>query len=295
MQLKPPTTFDKQLDKLAEHNIKVPSKDHCKAVLSYNNYYRLSGYALQYRIDPNNSDCVPGTSFDEILKIYQFDSKLRCCLREYIEIAEVYYRTQISYCFAHAKCSQPPHDQHYDVNNYYFKKGFKEIIDSFGRQRFYYKDSLIIKHHKSKYGNRLPLWAIVELLSFSDLSKLYSAMYYSEQNLIANAIGTGPIMLKNHLHCLSVLRNKCAHAARLYNTEFNPPAQFPSTFLKKNPNIANNTLFAYILVLIKRLPDNTSRMRCVRDIVELVDNRPEGVELKLMGFPDDWATVLRAL
>ena len=292
MQLKQPETFDRQVDKLTEHHIIVSDRAHTKAALSYNNYYRISGYALQYRIRPDKSDCVDGTRFDDILRIYQFDFDLRNCLRKYVEIAEIYYRTQIAYYFSLAKCSNPPHDQHYNEDNYYNKIGFNEIINSFSRQRNYYKDSLIVKHHKTKYDNKLPLWAIVELLSFSDLSKLYSAMYFSEQDLIAEAIGTGSEMLKNHLHCLSVLRNKCAHAARLYNTEFNPPAQFSKRFLRNNLDVLNNTLFAYLLILIKRLPDRISKMRCVKELSSIINNRPDGVDLKLMGFPDNWEELL---
>ena len=72
----------------------------------------------------------------------------------------------------------------------------------------------------------------VELMSFSNMSKLYSAMYYSEKDAIASMVGTGRDTLENHLHCLSVLRNKCSHAARMYNTDFNPPAKFSKTFLR---------------------------------------------------------------
>ena len=79
-------------------------------------------------------------------------------------------------------------------------------------------------------------------MSFSNLSKLFSSMYYSEKDAIAQAVGISKTTLENHLHCLSVLRNKCAHAARLYNTEFNPPAKFASTFLEKHPDLKNGDL-----------------------------------------------------
>ena len=49
------------------------------------------------------------------------------------------------------------------------------------------------------------LWVIVELMSFSNMSKLYSSMYYSEKDAIARMVGVGKDTLENHLHCLSVL------------------------------------------------------------------------------------------
>ena len=99
-----------------------------------------------------------------------------------------------------AKCTKPPHSQHYDKENFYNKIGYEEVMSSFDKEKNYYKDSLIVKHHKKKYNGKLPLWVMVELMSFSNLSKFYSAMYYSEKDLIAASIGTGRNMLENHLH-----------------------------------------------------------------------------------------------
>lgn len=152
-------------------------------------------------------------------------------------------------------------------------------------------DTLIIKHHQQKYAGKMPLWVLVELLSFSNLSKLYSSMYNSEKQTIANAVGTGCKTLENHLHCLSVLRNKCAHAARLYNTTFNPPARLPSGFLRKNPTIKNDTLFAYILVLIARLPDRETKIGLVTAVVAVLEAYAGEVDLSLCGFPVNYLDV----
>jgi len=87
--------------------------------------------------------------------------------------------------FAMKKCIESPHDQHYDESNYYNKEGYKQVIESFKREKNYYKDSLIIKHHKNKYASKMPLWVMVELMSFSNVSKLYSSMYVSDKEEIA--------------------------------------------------------------------------------------------------------------
>ena len=102
--------------------------------------------------------------------------------------------------------------------------------------------------------SKMPIWVICELLSFSNASKLYSAMYNSEQKIIAESMNTKPSTLKNHLRCLSALRNKCAHGARLYNCNFEFPAKLGMNFLKRNESVNSNSLFSYLLVLIRRLP-----------------------------------------
>lgn len=288
MELKAPLSLDGQIDKLKSHGMSITDDNRVKNILSRINYYRFTGYALQFRQSINNSDYVGGLTFEKVYKIYQFDERIRDILRRYIEIAEVFYRAQISYGFCMAKCVDSPHDQHYDEKNYYKKEEFKEIIVHLEKDKGYYKDSLIVKHHRDKYDDKMPLWVMVELLSFSDVSKLFCCMYYSEQNNIANAIGISAATLENHLHCLSVLRNKCAHAARLYNTKFYPAARFNPKFLRSNRNIKNDTLFAYLLILIKRLSENSIRRALVNDIYTIIEEYKGDIDLSLIGFPEDY-------
>lgn len=293
MDLKPPLSYDEQIKKLVNHGVIINDVEKAKKILKQINYYRYTGYALQFRSAPSCSNYIDDISFDKVYRIYQFDVVLRDVFRKYIEQIEIYYRTQISYVFSAIKCKKPPHDQHYDETNFCNKKGYREVMDSFEKEKSYYKDSLIVKHHKVKYSSKMPLWVIVELMSFSNISKLYSSMYFSEKDAIASAVGTGRNSLENHLHCLAVLRNKCAHAARIYNTTMNPPAKLTPNFLKKHPDIANNSLFAYILVLLKRLPDETSKDNFITALEAVLEEYKDDINLDCIGFPPDYINVLK--
>ncbi|MCR4866079.1 MAG: Abi family protein, partial [Lachnospiraceae bacterium] len=114
MDLKQPLTYDEQLAKLIEHglNFSCENKMYYKEILERVNYYRFTGYALQFRVGENDSDFAPGTTFEQIYDIYLFDEELRNLLWKYVEVAEVYYRSQIAYNYSLAKCIDPPHDQH---------------------------------------------------------------------------------------------------------------------------------------------------------------------------------------
>lgn len=290
--LKKPLTYSEQLEKLKAHNMIIEDSELALTILSEKNYYRFTGYALQQRVCENDSDFVESTSFNKVYQIYRFDETLRNFLKKYIEIVEIYFRTQISYNFSISKCINPPHDQHYDENNYCNKKGFNDVMANISHDNKYYHDSLIMQHHMKKYNGKLPLWAMVEMLSFSNLSKLYACMYFSEQNLIAAAVGSGRSILKNHLHCLSLLRNKCAHAARLYNTTFSLPAKFNSSFLKNHPEIKANTPVAYILVLLKRLPNDETRKYFSIELQSIIEQFADDVDLSLIGFPCNYLDFL---
>lgn len=292
MDLKEPLSFEQQLEKLKCHGMAIEDEKETKEILAQINYYRFTGYALQYRKKANESDYIDGVTFNKVYQIYRFDEELRDILRKYIEITEVYYKTQISYEFSMVKCTVPPHDQHYNQDNFYNKRGYNDVMNSFKKEEDYYKDSLIVQHHKSKYNNKMPLWVIVELMSFSNVSKLYSSMYSSEQKKIADNMGIAEDTLRNHLHCLSVLRNKCAHAARLYNTTFNPPATFTKQFLRKHPNVKSNTLFAYIFILLKRLPETHMKRELLTDLYYVLAKYDKYIVLSEIGFPTEYKKLL---
>lgn len=291
--LKQPLSFDEQIERFSAHNIAVSNNASTRNILQRISYYLLTGYALSFRKSPSDSDCLDGTSFEKIYELYCFDEKLRSIIRDYVEIAEVYYKTQIAHWFSLAKCSNPPHDQHYCRDNYYRKESFDDIISCFERERDnYYKDSLIVKHHRAKYNGKMPLWVMVNLLSFSNTSKLYGSMYKSDQQYIASQIGVSVATLTNHLHCLSVLRNKCSHAARLYNTCFMPSAHFPSDFLRRNPDVRSDTLFAYLLVLLKRLPEKKLRTQFKNDLKAIIRVYSDNIDLALIGFPENYEKII---
>ena len=65
--------------------------------------------------------------------------------------------------------------------------------------------------------------------------------------------------------------------------------------LKKYPDITNDTLFAYIIILLQHLPEKCQKKDCVRQI-EFVINKYIGfVDLQLIGFPPEYNTFLKKL
>ena len=292
MNLKPPLTIEQQIQRFEAHGMHIPNFDKTKRFLSAVNYYRFTGYALEYRKDVHCSDYIPGTDFDTITKIYEFDEGLRHILRKYIEEAEVYYKTQIAYIFSLAKCTQPPHNQHYLPSSYYRTDKFKALLRHVAAEELYFQDTAFVKHHIATYENQLPLWVLVEIITFSTLSRLYGCMYKYDQEQIANSSGTSARILKNNLQAMAILRNKCAHGARLYNDAMSLPVAFSPKFLRKHKQLKANSIFAYIVMLSKRLPDNTSRAMLRNNITHLVDDYKDYINLELMGFPDNWQQLL---
>lgn len=291
MELKPPLALEAQVARLLEHGMEISSKKDALSFLSHVNYYRFSGYALQFR-DSSGQDYRAGTSFDTVKNIYYFDEALRGILRDSLDTAEAYLRTLIAHSFAMAKCTQPPYDGHYQAANFYNKALHERVLSSLKREEDRRTDSLIVQHHRAKYGDRLPIWVMVELLSFSTLSTFYSAMYFSEQTSIASACGKTPKVLKNHLHVLSILRNKCCHGGRIYNTPLHPSVMLNASYLRAHPEVRNDTLFAGVVALLRLLPTRESKVTLVDRLCRCVTKYAASIDLSCIGFPANYQQLL---
>lgn len=292
MNLKEPLSFDKQVAKLQKHGLIIDDLDRAKSIIQEINYYRFTGYALEFRKSKSDSDYISNTSFDSVYNIYLFDEDLRILLLKYLLPIEIFFRTQISYGFSTNKCNEKPHDQHYDINNYYNKKSIVKIFESIKREIGYHKDSEIVKHHKVTYANKMPLWVLVELISFSNLSKYYSSLHYNDQKIISKQLKFNNINLSNWLHCLSVLRNMCAHSNRLYNKKFKPPVKLGRGFLKANPDLSNDTLFSYIIVMMRTLPNSILKNNFKCEFIELINKHKDNINLKKIGIIEDFENLL---
>lgn len=292
MDLKKPYTLDEQIKKLNAHGVVIADEAFARNVLQKVSYYRLSGYMLQYRLSTDSHEMIKGICFEDIYTVYCFDEELRTLLRQYIEKAEFFYKDLIGNKFAELKCQTPPYDQHYDVKNYYDKVGITKTLQNFSKEKSYYKDSAIVKHHFNKYADKMPIWVMLELMTCSSVSMFYHALYLSDKNVIATRVGISSATLENHLHALSVIRNKCSHGVRLYNSTMNPPVKFTKSFLRNNPAIRNDSLFAYILMLIKRLPSDDERKQFRDKLNRIVTKYEKDIDLNLIGFPKNYRELM---
>ncbi len=292
MDLKKPYTIDEQIKKLKDHGVVISDEAFARNVLQKVSYYRLSGYMLQYRLSTDSHEMIKGISFEDIYTVYCFDEEIRSLLRQYIEKAELFYKDLIGNKFAELKCQTPPYDQHYDVKNYYDKVGITKTLQNFTKEKSYYKDSAIVKHHFNKYADKMPVWVMLELMTCSSVSLFYHALYISDKNVIATQVGISTSTLENHLHALSVLRNKCSHGVRLYNSTMNPPVKFNKSFLRNNTAIRNDSLFAYILMLIKRLPSDDERKQLRDKLNRIVKKYEKDIDLNLIGFPQNYRELM---
>lgn len=291
--LKKPLNYIEQVGRLKEHEMVINDESEVMDHLKHISYYRLTGYAYQFKKDEDKY--LEGTEFSQILKIYKFDQAFRNILRGPIEKLEIYARSQISYYFSVKRCQNEPYDGHYQEINFYDKEKYQQVMKGLETDIKHNSDSAFVKHHMQKYNGKMPLWVAVEVMSFTNLSKLYHSMWTDEQRAIAQGMKTQEKYLKNQLYCMSILRNICAHGGRLYNRDFFIPIKLGFKTLTELPDLENTKLFAYLIVLIRLLPKREDGIGLITDIDYLMKEFKDIIDYSKIGFRENYLDYLTSM
>lgn len=289
--LKTPLSYEEQIARLTdEHALQIDDRQSAVAILSRINYYRLSAYGIGLKRPNDAEKYAPGVTLQTLYDLYCFDSKLRGILISAIESIEVDLRTKIAYHLAMT----------YGAGGYYRADNFQKKTDKNGnsihsmtlskleKEIDHQKNMPCVIHHARVYGGYFPIWVAVELFTFGMLSSLYSIMQLEDQKAIAKQYNIDARHLGSWFLALVELRNLCAHYNRIYNMPFKQTAKL----YKEHEQYQCNRLFPLLLV-IKRMNRNTEHWNVLlSQLLELIKDYPV-VNLRFMGFPDNWEDVLR--
>lgn len=285
--LKPPTTFKEQVQILSERGLIIEDEDFAINILSSINYYRFTAYLLPFKNCATNR-YKSDTSFNHIYRIYEFDRKLKSLIMSAIEPIEILVRTKLAYFHAHKYGAEGYISSDNCDNPRWHDKFIKEFQETIQKQN----KALFVRHHIEKYGNRLPIWVATETFSFGMLSKFYSNMKPEDRKHIAKYFfNTGPEHLRSWLVCLAGLRNLCAHYMRLYFHRF---VNFPK--LPRGPyQLRSEKVFDIIYIMKFLYLDHNKWVNgFVYPLESLIESYSEDIDLKYIGFPENWVSLLKA-
>ena len=284
-EVKEPKSFYKQLSKLKERGCIIGDENYVLQTLMRVNYYRLTAYFLPYKTQADTYK--DGTTFNKVHRTYEFDRKLSHLLFSIIEEIELTLRTQIAYFHSRkygalGYMDENNFSKHH--NHTLFLEHIQKSIDNNSTQAF-------VEHHITHYDGKFPLWVMVELMTCGEISLFYSDLKISDKKEFAlKRYGTTHYNLSQWLHCMTDLRNFCAHYARLYYNLFPAipptPSGFSYTLYKR--------IFDYILVL-KFLYHSPERLSSVllTPLQSLIEEYSDSIELSHIGFPENWTEIIK--
>jgi abortive infection bacteriophage resistance protein len=288
-ELKPPATYKEMVDILKSRGLTFENENRAIGILKRINYYRLTGYLLHYKV--NEEKYIDGTTFENVANLYDFDMRLRSLLLDIFEYVEISMRSRISYHLAHKygpECYK-------DCFNFSFRKttDYNNFVAKM-REELVRSKELFVAHYQKKYGSRYPIWVAVEVLSFSSLSILYTNLKPEDKRIISKQYGLKtPKLLDSWLHSMCVLRNRCAHFSRIYNTKLSH--QVSLTFNAQKLKIESNSLYGIIFTLKYLVQEYSILNPWIIELSSLIDRYKDVCDLSRMGFVKDWEEHLRSL
>ncbi|MBG9796825.1 Abi family protein [Brevibacillus laterosporus] len=286
-KIKPALTFDEQLTRLKMVR-KLIIKDEFQAVeqLKKYNYYRLSAYMKPYMAGEHFRD---GTTFEQVVDLYNFDRQLRQILMPILESIEIAIKTQVAYLLGNNYGPLSYKDKNYFKNEVYHEK-FLSVFDKELRQAANVKNASIL-HHMATYEGHIPIWVAVEIMSFTTISKLFSNLLDEDRQHISKSyFGHDEAYLSSWLNTLSYVRNIIAHHARLFNRSLTSPVRLSRR--ERKLGFPNNKVFAVFYIAKKLCKEPSDWDTLLSQLYVLIDQFRDKPERDLIWFPSNWGDIL---
>ena len=281
-------SIPEQIQLLKEKGLKITSEENAKQWLSHVSYFRLKNYTNKFK-DHQTGHFTPNCTFDQVIQLYLFDRNLKFILFDAIETIEVAIKTLISNAMAHA------HGTHWYMDRKYFLPPFnfdeflaavkKKVADS---------DESSIKNYKQLFDHPElpPCWMIFESLSFGTISKIFEHLAARNIKLqICWQYNLPDNILVNWLHCITQLRNRCAHHCRVVYRSMNKTIILPSRakhkFLEAADQIDPSSLYATLCCMQNLINKIQPASNFKRKLLSLIDKHSE-IDYKHMGFTENW-------
>lgn len=228
--------YDQQVALLVHRGMEVADADDAVEVLRRVSYYRLSGYWYPFRMAKadgrSRSDrFIAGTTFDEVVALYDFDARLRSSVFAALAPIELTFRALIGHelgridPFAHllpellgpvarAQNSQSPSHR------------FSRWRAAYEREvRSSHED--FVAHHQANHGGAIPIWAAVELMDWGMLTHFFAMAPERARTAVAGHLRLSSPQLESWLKSLNVLRNIAAHHGRMFNRVYSLQPKLP--------------------------------------------------------------------
>jgi len=290
---KPPTTFADQIGRLESRGLAIPNRPSAEFFLSQLNYYRLAAYCLPFEQDHTSHRFKANVSFDDVLNLYVFDRELRLLLLDAIERIEVSLRTQLAYHLSHIHKTSHPHlKPELFFNPVAYGISISKLANDvrMSREEF-------VKHLTRKYEEPLPpIWAVVELMTMGQLSKWFANVRARhDRQAICKIYGLDEKVVVSFCEHLSLLRNHCAHHARLWNRDFTKTMMLPrkgdmdlitSLFVLADSDRRLRKLYNSFVMLAYLMNIICGENHWKDRLIKLFDQYH--IDTGKMGFPDDW-------
>ncbi|MDO4710641.1 MAG: Abi family protein [Peptostreptococcaceae bacterium] len=218
-------TFLEQIELLETRNLRIENKERAAKKLEFINYYKLKELAYPFAVySEDGTYRYQNISFDLLIKRYYQDKKLRTNILSCVEKIEVAFKTRMCHLLGerYGVYGYLTFDKWMNKEKYCkyyisekqgdFTKKLKELVSN-------NKMRCVLEHFalnpEMKKNAKIPIWMLVESLTFGEVLVWYEWMSNKNREKISNAFSSTPKELESWLKALKFIRNQCAHNANV--------------------------------------------------------------------------------
>lgn len=219
-------SYEEQLNKFIERGMQVKSKEYCIKKLENINYYKLKEFAIPYSKEENDNLIYENIFLEQVIKRFYLDKNLRIHFLHAIEKIEISLKNKIAYVLGERLgafgytifkdwCDKDKYCKYYiKIQEEKFKsevsKKLKRTANPFIRE--------FLKKHPSEAN--LPIWLLIEILTFGEILEIYRLMTKTNRIKIAKFYNATTDELDSWLTHLKLIRNMCAHNSGIIDIKF---------------------------------------------------------------------------
>lgn len=235
--MKPFKTLDEQINILKERNLTFNDENEAKRYLLNNNYYNIINCYSKYFLDCDER-YIDGTSFDDIMAVHHFDKNIKMILFQFIIECEKTFKSIFAYRYSEYFMRDNIYKKYcyLDINNYDSEKILK-VSKNISQLSNIISSKIndgnnSISHYVRKHSD-VPMWVLINNLTFGQTSKLYSFMPLSLKNIVSKDLSVflkvnsacedallQPDELESYLINIVELRNLIAHNNKVMDHRF---------------------------------------------------------------------------
>jgi abortive infection bacteriophage resistance protein len=307
--LKQSLTYDQQLDYLEQiKGLTVGDREAARDALMRIGYFSLIGGYKDAFKEMATGKFISGTTFEDIVATYDFDETLRELFLKYILRVERNIRSLLSYHFVESfgiNQSRYLSKSSFSAKPYY-ANGIAILLKTLNGLANTNTDYAYIVHHRVQHGN-VPIWALVNALTFGTLSKFLLFVTQSVQTKVAKHFDSvNRLQLNRFLSVLTKFRNCCSHNERLigYTTrkDISDMPLHKKLGINKTGSqyqFGKHDLLAVVIAFRYLLPNEdfkafkSNLVRTVNKYLKSTTAMSEDAMNAMLGFPANWRSITR--
>lgn len=289
--LKPWRSMTDQLAVLKARGLLVDNDTAALNYLARIGYYRLSGYWYPLRVIDTETSLqqqrpvrfdhfMAESHFEDVVKLYVFDKKLRLLALDALERIEMALRVDVAHLLGEKdSCAHMnPDCLHGNFAKKSITKGLNKgrtehqvWLEKYDTMLSRSRREPFIAHHRAKYNGCLPVWVAIEVWDFGLLSRLFEGMQFADKNRIAAKYGLADgEQLAKWLKSLNFVRNVSAHHSRLWNINVLELSVRPSHW----PQMNHSRPFMYFAIMAHLLAVICPNSSWTQRLMTLIDDFP---------------------